>query len=101
MVYVLISDFRSFFQSVCVLGYCLLPTTISLVVCRIILLTGRSNLLFFIRFTVSMIGFAWATYASMIFLGESQKSGRKLLAVYPIGLFYFIISWLVISHTDT
>nr|AEE63033.1 unknown [Dendroctonus ponderosae] len=89
----------SFFQSVCVLGYCLLPTTIALIVCRVILLFDQSYLLFFIRFSVSMGGFAWATYASMIFLGDSQKPGRKLLAVYPIGLFYFIISWLVISHT--
>ncbi|XP_060531101.1 protein YIPF6 [Cylas formicarius] len=89
----------SFFQSVCVLGYCLLPTTIALIICRIILLAESSDLLFFIRFTVSMVGFVWATYASTVFLGDSQKSGRKVLAVYPIGLFYFIISWLVISHT--
>jgi len=89
----------SFFQSVCVLGYCLLPTTIALIVCRIILLAEQTYPLFFIRFTVSMTGFAWATYASMIFLGNSQKPERKLLAVYPIGLFYFIVSWLVISHT--
>ncbi|XP_066145488.1 protein YIPF6 isoform X2 [Euwallacea fornicatus] len=89
----------SFFQSVCVLGYCLLPTTLALIACRFILLAEQSTLLFFIRFTVSMMGFIWATYASMIFLGDSQKPGRKLLAVYPIGLFYFVISWLVISHT--
>ncbi|XP_030763620.1 protein YIPF6 [Sitophilus oryzae] len=91
----------SFFQSVCVLGYCLLPTTIALIACRIILLVKQTYLMFFIRFGVSMAGFAWATYASMIFLGDSQKPGRKLLAVYPIGLFYFIISWLVISHTTS
>nr|XP_023029930.1 protein YIPF6 [Leptinotarsa decemlineata] len=91
----------SFFQSVCVLGYCLLPTTVALIICRIILLVEQTNLLFFLRLTVSMTGFLWATYASMIFLGDSQKPNRKLLAVYPIGLFYFIISWLVISHTNT
>ncbi|KAG5897162.1 hypothetical protein JTB14_020891 [Gonioctena quinquepunctata] len=91
----------SFFQSVCVLGYCLLPTTIALVICRILLIATQDNTLFFIRLTVSMSGFIWATYASMIFLGDSQKPNRKLLAVYPIGLFYFIISWLVISHTNS
>jgi len=37
--------------------------------------------------------------ASMVFLGDSQPPGRKALAVYPMFLFYFIISWLVISHT--
>lgn len=91
----------SFFQSVCVLGYCLLPTTLALIVCRFILLAEQTNILFFLRFTVSMIGFTWATYASMVFLGDSQKPNRKALAVYPICLFYFIISWLVISHTNT
>ncbi|XP_019865868.1 protein YIPF6 [Aethina tumida] len=89
----------SFFQSVCVLGYCLLPTALALVICRFILVFQQTHLLFFIRFAVSMSGFAWATYASMVFLGDSQKPNRKLLAVYPIGLFYFIISWLVISRT--
>lgn len=89
----------SFFQSVCVLGYCLLPTTIALIVCRIILLMKQSPLLFVIRFIVTMVGFGWATFASMVFLGDSQPPGRKALAVYPMFLFYFIISWLVISHT--
>ncbi|KRT81652.1 hypothetical protein AMK59_5332 [Oryctes borbonicus] len=91
----------SFFQSVCVLGYCLLPIAIALIMCRVILLTEQTNLWFFLRFGVSMTGFAWATYASMIFLGDTQKPGRKALAVYPIFLFYFIITWLVISHTNT
>ncbi|KAJ8922466.1 hypothetical protein NQ315_007494 [Exocentrus adspersus] len=55
----------SFFQSVCVLGYCLLPTTIALIVCRVILLAKQTTLLFFLRFVVSMVGFAWATYGNL------------------------------------
>ncbi|XP_069704090.1 protein YIPF6 [Periplaneta americana] len=89
----------SFFQSVCVLGYCLLPTTIALIVCRAILLMEQSLFLFIVRFVVTMVGFAWATFASMVFLGDSQPAGRKALAVYPMFLFYFVISWLVISHS--
>uniref|UniRef100_A0A1L8EH46 Protein YIPF n=1 Tax=Haematobia irritans TaxID=7368 RepID=A0A1L8EH46_HAEIR len=88
----------SFFQSVCVLGYCLTPVAISLIVCRIILLATQSPLLFFLRLLTTTIGFLWATYASFIFLGDSQPPNRKPLAVYPIFLFFFIISWLVISH---
>ncbi|XP_076231865.1 protein YIPF6 [Calliopsis andreniformis] len=89
----------SFFQSICVLGYCLLPTAIALILCRIILIVEQTTFLFSLRFIISMIGFIWATYASMAFLGDSQPVGRKALAVYPIFLFYFVISWLVISHT--
>ncbi|XP_061388748.1 protein YIPF6 [Musca vetustissima] len=88
----------SFFQSVCVLGYCLTPVAISLIVCRIILLATQSPLLFFLRLLTTTVGFLWATYASFIFLGDSQPPNRKPLAVYPIFLFFFIISWLVISH---
>ncbi|CAG2054309.1 unnamed protein product [Timema podura] len=91
----------SFFQSVCVLGYCLLPTTIALIVCRIILLVEQTTFLFIVRFVATMIGFGWATFASMVFLGDSQPAGRKALAVYPMFLFYFVISWLVISHSTT
>lgn len=91
----------SFFQSVCVLGYCLLPCTLSLIVCRVILHFDQTVFLFVLRMIVSLIGFGWATYASVIFLGDSQKEGRKALAVYPIFLFYFIISWLIISHSNT
>ncbi|EDW12974.1 protein YIPF6 [Drosophila mojavensis] len=88
----------SFFQSVCVLGYCLTPIALSLIICRIILLSSQTRFLFFLRFVTTTLGFAWATYASFIFLGQSQPPHRKPLAVYPIFLFFFVISWLVLSH---
>lgn len=112
------SNYRSFFQSVCVLGYCLTPVAASLIVCKVILLAPPTKLLFFVRLLTTVTGFLWATYgnhnafnscrltnpmyftASHIFLGDSQPASRKMLAVYPIFLFYFIISWLVISHSS-
>ncbi|KAK3868526.1 hypothetical protein Pcinc_002273 [Petrolisthes cinctipes] len=90
----------SFFQSVCVLGYCLLPPCFSLIFCRLILLAEPNRFLFAIRFIATCIGFVWATFAAMVFLGDSQPSSRKALAVYPIFFFYFVISWLIISHTN-
>lgn len=90
----------SFFQSVCVLGYCLLAPCLALVICRLVLLAGHTTLLFIIRFMVSMLGFAWATIAATAFLSDiGQPSGRKALALYPVGLFYFVISWMVVSHS--
>ncbi|KAG6445693.1 hypothetical protein O3G_MSEX004062 [Manduca sexta] len=90
----------SFFQSVCVLGYCLLPIAMSLIICRIILFSTQTTFLFFLRFAISMTGFLWATYAATKFLGDSQPEGKKALAVYPICLFYFILSWLVVSRSN-
>lgn len=91
----------SFFQSVCVLGYCLTPLGLSLLVCKILLiLFTQSGFIFFLRLVASGAGFAWATYASVIFMEDSQPPRRKALAIYPMFLFYFIISWLVASHTS-
>jgi len=70
--------FRSFFQSVCVLGYCLLPTTIALIVCRIILLMNPSTLLFVIRFIVTMVGFGWATF------GKCMQSTKEIPNKYKM-----------------
>uniref|UniRef100_A0A336MYE2 Protein YIPF n=1 Tax=Culicoides sonorensis TaxID=179676 RepID=A0A336MYE2_CULSO len=91
----------SFFQSVCVLGYCLSPLAVALIVCRIILFAAQSKFLFILRLIATATGFGWATYASVIFLGDSLPPGRKPLAVYPIFLFYLVISWLVISHNNS
>ncbi|XP_053697543.1 protein YIPF6 [Sabethes cyaneus] len=90
----------SFFQSVCVLGYCLTPCAMALILCRIILVAEQTAFLFVLRLLISALGFGWATYASIIFLGDSQPANRKALAVYPIFLFYFIISWLVVAHSN-
>lgn len=56
----------SFFQSVCVLGYCLTPLAISLIVCRMILVMQQTNLLFFLRLLTTTGGFAWATYGEHV-----------------------------------
>ncbi|CAG5097568.1 Oidioi.mRNA.OKI2018_I69.XSR.g15131.t2.cds [Oikopleura dioica] len=70
----------SFFQSVCVLGYCIAP-------------------LFALRFIVTLVAFGWSSRAAMCFIGDTAPSDRRFLAVYPMVLFYFIISWLVITYS--
>uniref|UniRef100_A0A0N5A7K0 Protein YIPF n=1 Tax=Syphacia muris TaxID=451379 RepID=A0A0N5A7K0_9BILA len=74
----------SFFQTLCVLGYCLLPPGAAALICK------------FIEITVA--GFVWATHASTAFLTDSQPPKRKVLATYPVFLFYFVVSWMIISH---
>ncbi|RUS13324.1 Yip1 domain-containing protein [Jimgerdemannia flammicorona] len=79
----------SFFQCVCVLGYCLFP----LVVAAIVNLVTSS---LFIRLPLEIAAFGWASYASVGFLAEVHLSNRRALAVYPLFLFYFIIAWTVL-----
>jgi len=89
----------SFFQSVCVLGYCVLPLTVALIICSILqATTHHSTAVFAARCVIVLAMFVWSTWASTTFLGDSQPHNRKALAVYPICLFYFVISWLIVSH---
>ncbi|KAK7867473.1 hypothetical protein R5R35_004484 [Gryllus longicercus] len=90
----------SFFQNVCVLGYCLLPTTLALIICRVILIYSQNTILFLLRLLVTINGFIVASYGASTILGNGHPSERKALVLYPIFLFYFVISWLVISHTS-
>merc|ERR1719273_1323746 len=84
---------------VCVLGYCLLPLALSLVLCRIILIHSPTTFLVVLRCLVTLAGFCWSTFASMQFLGDCTAPARRALAVYPMFLFYLVIGWMVISHS--
>ncbi|VDM96031.1 unnamed protein product [Thelazia callipaeda] len=91
----------SFFQTLCVLGYCLLPPGLAAIVCKFIEASVEPTTFFFaLRLLITGAGFMWATYASMAFLSNSQPEKRKVLAIYPIFLFYFVVSWMIISHSS-
>mmetsp|Transcript_3858 Transcript_3858/g.12243 ORF Transcript_3858/g.12243 Transcript_3858/m.12243 type:complete len:197 (+) Transcript_3858:26-616(+) len=79
----------SFFQSICVLGYCVFPLTLSSFVCHF-----WGNVFF--RLVVVGVGFVWATRASVVFMAQMVPPERKALAVFPVFLFYVVISWMVV-----
>lgn len=62
----------SFFQSLCVLGYCILPLNIAMLICRLLLLAGQGPINFMIRLFVVLLMFAWSVVASTAFLADSQ-----------------------------
>ena len=79
----------SFFQSVCVLGYCIFPLNVASVLFFFV-----SNWIF--RVLVGGACYAWATRASVMFMGAMVEEKRRLLAVYPVVLFYIVILWMII-----
>jgi len=80
----------SFFQSLCVLGYCIFPLVIAAIVSTFVRILA-------VRVPVVLGGWAWAVWASTNFLdGTKIESQRVLLAVYPILLFYFILAWMIL-----
>jgi hypothetical protein len=100
----LLSGKISFFQSICVLGYCLLPLVGVSLVNNFIVLTIKSSsfVLFITRCTLVFVSFAWSVFASTAFLESNtiNLNDRKALALYPIFLFYFVIAWLIILHVN-
>lgn len=89
----------SFFQSLCVLGYCIMPLTVALVVCRVVLLLANNAVSFTVRLLVVGASFGWSTFASTAFLADSQPPNRKALVVYPVFLFYFVIGWIILTFS--
>eukprot|EP01103_Thecamoeba_quadrilineata_P001417 TRINITY_DN11269_c0_g1_i1.p1 TRINITY_DN11269_c0_g1~~TRINITY_DN11269_c0_g1_i1.p1 ORF type:complete len:201 (-),score=30.87 TRINITY_DN11269_c0_g1_i1:102-704(-) len=79
----------SFFQSICVLGYCIFPLNIASL---FLFFWGE----IFYKLIVVVFFFVWSTLAALRFLSEMVPPGRKALALYPIILFYFVLSWLLL-----
>jgi hypothetical protein len=78
----------SFFQSVCVLGYCVCP----LVIAAVLGLILTSPVL---RIPLVLGAFVWSCRASVVFMKEMVPAARRLLAVYPVCLFYMMVAWMV------
>ncbi|VDM44426.1 unnamed protein product [Toxocara canis] len=55
----------SFFQSLCVLGYCLLPPAASALICKFLEVKEATSMLFALRLLVTSVGFIWATYGQL------------------------------------
>ncbi|CAL1716665.1 unnamed protein product [Somion occarium] len=80
----------SFFQGLCVLGYCVAPLNIAALVSTFVHLI-------YVRAPVALAAWAWCVWASVNFLdGTKIEQQRILLAVYPLFLFYFVLAWMII-----
>jgi len=89
----------SFFQSICVLGYCVLPLTIAAIIVWITTTAFKKSVVtFIIDLLVTALGFGWSMFAAVAFLKPTNNPGKKLISTYPVGLFYFVIAWLVFSQ---
>lgn len=94
----------SFFQSVCVLGYCVFPLCVSALLCQICQLVLAEGILWLdmlLRCIFVFAGGLWATNASSVFLTDVVPEKRRTLAAFPLSLFYFSISMMVFIQTLT
>ncbi|KAI0367812.1 Yip1-domain-containing protein [Pilatotrama ljubarskyi] len=80
----------SFFQGLCVLGYCVAPLNVAALVSTFVHPI-------YVRAPVALAAWAWCVWASVNFLdGTKIEAQRILLAVYPLLLFYFVLAWMII-----
>jgi len=84
----------SFFQSICILGYCVFPLTLSAIGCYLVGLFLSKLIL--IKTIFVIIGFVWSTRASVVFMGQVIKEERRALAVFPVFFFYTFIGWMIL-----
>jgi hypothetical protein len=84
----------SFFQSLCVLGYCIFPMALSAfaIGCLQILF----NTWLWLDIIIVAVGFLWSTRVSSIFIGLYVKNERRFLALYPVFFFYTFLGWMIL-----
>ena len=85
----------SFFQSVCVLGYCIFPMTLAAFIIDCLKLTWFRNWTW-IDLILIGVGFLWATRASSVFIGLYVVKERRFLAVFPVLFFYTFVGWMIL-----
>ncbi|ETV75743.1 hypothetical protein H257_10117 [Aphanomyces astaci] len=84
----------SFFQSICVLGYCVFPLVIATLFTTIFRVLSLGHVT--VRLVVVAVGFLWSTRASVVFMSQLVPPKRKALTVYPVLLFYLFIGWMIL-----
>lgn len=79
----------SFFQSLCVLGYCMFPLVIAAVVSAIV---GIRQ----VKAGLVAVCTVWSSMSSVSFMGELVPEDRKTLGMYPVWLFYVALGWIIL-----
>jgi hypothetical protein len=74
------------------LGYSLFPLNIA----ALINLGIGQSVHILVKLAYVGVAFLWSTTSSVYFIREMVPEGRKVLAMYPVFLFYLFLSWFII-----
>jgi len=86
----------SFFQSVCVLGYCVFPMTMAAVAVDLFKMIPLGAFSTLCELAVLGVAFLWSTRASSVFIGQYIIPSRRVLAVFPVLFFYTFLAWMIL-----
>lgn len=87
----------SFFQSLCVLGYCIFPILLAAIVnaiLGIVLPSGKT--LFGVYLIICTLACVWSVKSSIGFIQALVVEKKRMLASYPVILFYLALTWFVL-----
>ncbi|KAF5739433.1 protein YIPF6 [Tripterygium wilfordii] len=79
-----------FFQSLSLLGYCLVPLDLGALICMV-----KDNVI--LKVTVVCVTLAWSSWAAYPFMSSAVNPRRKALALYPVFLMYVSVGFLIIA----
>mmetsp|Transcript_12939 Transcript_12939/g.16045 ORF Transcript_12939/g.16045 Transcript_12939/m.16045 type:complete len:283 (+) Transcript_12939:844-1692(+) len=84
----------SIFQSISVFAYCIFPLNIASVLTFFI--EKYMNNKFYLKEIIVFLCLLWSIKASTGFMEQMIPKNKRLLAVYPVSLFYVVLSWMII-----
>ncbi|GKT16206.1 Protein YIP4 [Aduncisulcus paluster] len=85
---ILIGGEIGFLQTVCLLGYCLAPVSFAALLCLF-----WNNFIY--RTVIIGVMTVYSVWASWGFITGSVIDGKKFEAIYPVGLLYTALGWIV------
>ena len=82
----------SFFQGICLLGYCMFPIDVVAIFLRIFKISKV------IKLILISIAIMWSSLGSIGFIASIfNNKDKKFLGIFPVFLFYNFIGWFVIT----
>ncbi|XP_062180963.1 protein YIP4a-like [Phragmites australis] len=79
-----------FFQSLSLLGYCLVPLDVGALICIL-----KDHVI--LKVVVVTVTLAWSSWAAYPFMSAAVNPRRKALALYPVFLMYVSVGCLIIA----
>ena len=80
-------------QMSCLLGYCLFPISFAAIIIAIFNIRKAS-----VKVIISIIAFVWSCFSSIGFISSLIEPKRKMIAVFPVFLFYLCLTIFVINY---
>ena len=80
-------------QMSCLLGYCLFPISFAAIIVAIFNIKKAS-----IKVIISSIACVWSCFSSIGFVSSLIEPKRKMIAVFPVFLFYLTLTLFVINY---